>query len=169
MTGIFLLVVVGLWLLLCIVVVRALLGRLRPRPWRWLVAPVVFVTLLIAPVLDEIVGAYQFRELCEKNAVFRIGVEKPEGRTTRVFLDPSNEIVPGTAITIYHSGINYVDVQSGDLVVAFDEYVARGGVLIRTLGISESNAPITIDRPSCSPEDVRGESVRRTLKFAVIN
>lgn len=169
MTGIVLLAVVGLWLWLCIVVARALLRQLRPQPWRWLAAASLFALMLIAPVGDEIVGGFQFRALCEKNANFRIGVANPEARTTRVAVRPANEVLPGTAITIYHSRIEYTDVQSGERVVDFDEYVAKGGVFIRTLAISQSNAPITIDRPSCSPQQVRGEAVHRTLKFSVIN
>ena len=169
MTGIFLLIVFGLWLWACIAAARALLRHLRPRPWRWLIAPLAFVAMLVAPVADEIVGGFQFRKLCEKNALFRIGVENPEGRITRFSANPANEQLTGTAITIYHSGIRYTDVNTGESVVQFDDYVAKGGVFIRTLGISQGNAPITMDRASCSPEKVRGESVHRTLRFTVIN
>ena len=169
MTGVFLLVVFGLWLWACIAVARALLRHFQPRPWRWLIAPMVFVAMLVAPVADEIVGGFQFRKLCEKNAVFRIGVDKLEGRTTKAVVQPANEIVPGTAITIYHSRFEYTDVQSGEVVVNFDEYVAKGGIFIRTLGISQGGAPITMGRPACSPQSVRGEVVNRTLKFSVIN
>lgn len=169
MTGIFLLIVVGLWIFVCIVVTRSLFFRPPVRTWRSLLGLVAFAALLVAPVGDEIVGGFQFRALCEKNAIFRIGVEKPEGRTAKFSSDPSNEVVPGTAIAIYHSGIRYTDVQSGEVVVKFDQYVAKGGVFIRILGISESNSPITMGRHSCSPEQVRGESVHRTLKFNVAN
>lgn len=169
MTGLLLIVVVGLWLWACVALTRALMPRLPAQPWRSLIGLVVFVALLVAPVADEIVGGFQFRALCEKNAVFRMGVERPEGRSTKVLLKPSNETVPGTAITIYHTGIEYTDVQSGELVVQFDEYVAKGGLFIRALGISESNSPITMGSHACSPEQTRGESVRRTLNFSVIN
>ncbi len=169
MTGIVLLAVVGLWLWVCIAVARALLRQLRPQPWRWLAAASLFALMLVAPVGDEIVGGFQFRALCEKYAVFRVGVERPEGRVTRFSANSPNETVPGTAITIYHTAIDYTDVQTGESVVKFDRYLAQGGVFIRTLGISQSNAPITMERPSCSPEQARGESVHRTLKFTVIN
>ena len=171
MTGIFLVAVVGLWFWLCVVVARALLRHLRPRPrpWRWFAAATLFALMVVAPVGDEIVGGFQFRALCKKNAVFRVGVERPEGRVTRFFANSPNETVPGTAITIYHTAIDYIDAQTGESVVRFDRYLAQGGVFIRTLGISQSNAPITMERPSCSPEQARGESVHRTLKFSVIN
>jgi hypothetical protein len=98
-----------------------------------------------------------------------IGVDNPQGRTTRYSANPSNEIVPGTAIRIYHTRSEYVDVDTGELVLRLDSYVVKGGLFIRALGISENNSPLTIDPTSCSPEDARGENVSRTLKFSVIN
>jgi hypothetical protein len=169
MSGLFLVAVVGLWVWLIVKLSKAIGNSITQGLWRWPIAVLTFLVLLVLPVADEIVGGFQFRALCEKNAVFRIGVDKPEGRVTRLSINPSNEIVPGTAITIYHTGMTYTDVQSGEVVVQLDRYVAKGGIFIRTLGISQDNAPITMDRSWCSPEQARGEAVNRTLKFSVIN
>jgi hypothetical protein len=169
MTGIFLMIVVGLWLWACVAMTRALMRRWKGRAWGVPAACAAFVALLVAPVADEIIGGIQFRALCQKNAVFRVGVMKPEGRITKFSSTPSNEKMPGTAITIYHSGIRYTDVRSDELVVSFDRYLAQGGLFIRTLGISENNSPITMNHPSCSPEQALGESVHRTLKFSVVD
>ena len=169
MTGIFLLLVIGAWLGVAIVLTKVLTRRLRPGAMRGSAGAVLFVGLLVLPVLDEVIGGFQFRALCAKSPSFRVGVDKPEGRSTRVSFQPANELVAGTTIPIYHSRIDYTDVKTGELVVSFDEYVAKGGLLIRALGISESNAPLTLGRPACSPQTVRGESVKRTLKFSVIN
>ena len=169
MTGLFLIAVVGLWIWLVFKVSRVIGMRVAQGWWSIPIALLIFLVLLPLPVLDEIIGRFQFRALCAKNAVFRMGVEQPEGRVTRETISPSNEVVPGTAITIYGTGIKYTDIQSGEIVVQFDRYVAKGGIFIRTLGISEGNAPITMDRPSCSPEKARGESAHRTFKFSVIN
>ena len=104
-----------------------------------------------------------------KKSAFLLGVANPAGRTTTYSSSPLNEVVSGTAIKIYHTGDEYRDAQSGELVVRSNLFVAEGGVLIRALGISEGNAPLTIGVPSCSPEKARGERVSRTLKFSVIN
>ena len=168
MNGILLFAVIGLWLWVCTAITRALMRRL-PTWWHSGIGLLVWIALLVLPVGDEIVGGFQFRALCERNAVFHVGVGNPNGRTTRYSSSPLNEAVPGTAIPIYHTGDVYTDVQSGEIVVRSDLFVAEGGVFIRALGIAERNAPITIGRPYCSPEDVRGERVHRTLKFSVIN
>ena len=169
MTGIFLILVVGLWLWACIAMTRGLLRRWKGRVWAMPAACVAFTALLVAPVSDEIVGGFQFRALCEKNSAFLLAVANPAGRTTTYSSSPLNEVVSGTAIKIYHTGDKYRDAQSGELVVRSNLFVAEGGVLIRALGISEGNAPLTIGVPSCSPEKARGERVSRTLKFSVIN
>jgi len=138
--------------------------------WKRHAARIGLLTILLPlPLVDEIIGGFQFRALCEKNAVFQMGVSNPEGRVTKYVGDPVNELVPGTAIRIYHTHVKYVDVHSGETIVQFDRYAAKGGIFIQTLGISEGNAPITMGRHSCSPEHERGEVAHRTLNFSVIN
>ena len=169
MSGIFLILVVGLWLWACIAMTRGLLRRWKGRVWAMPAACVAFTALLVAPVSDEIVGGFQFRALCEKNAVLKFGVEQPEGLVTKLVIAPTNEIVPWTAIVIRRSRFEYFEAGSDRLVVAFDRYSAKGGYFVRALGISQGNAPLTLGSPSCSPESARGEAIERTLKFSVIN
>jgi NhaP-type Na+/H+ and K+/H+ antiporter len=169
MTGILLFIVIGLWLWVCILVTRPLFPSSQIRPWRGLAGAAVFIVLLVLPVSDEIVGGFQFRALCEKNAVFHLTAQKLEGRMTKFSANPANQIVSGTAIPIYDSGIEYTDTQSGEVVLKFHSYVAKGGILIRTLGISESNSPITMGLHTCSPEISREETASKTFKFSVVN
>lgn len=167
MTGLFLLAVVGLWVWIAFKLSRRIsaFARLGSGKGRLL----VFVALMLLPLTDEIVGGTQFRVLCFNNASeFRLGVADPEGRTTRVTIDPSNEWLRGTAIPIRHSRYYYHDVNTGELVVEFDRYVAKGGLFIRALGISENDSPLTIGRPACSPQSSRAEGVHRTLRFNVV-
>ena len=169
MTSILLIIVALAWLWFALVLARWTTQRIKSPTTKASAAIAVFPLVLLAPISDEIVGGFQFRALCDTNADFRIGVSKPEGRVTRFSSSPSNEVVPGKAIAILHSGIQYTDIQTNEVVVSFDKYAAKGGVFIRTLGIFESNSPITMGRSSCSPEQVRGESVHRTMKFRVVN
>jgi len=138
--------------------------------WKRHAARIGLLTILLPlPLVDEIIGGFQFRALCEKNAVFQMGVSNPEGRVTKYVGDPVNELVPGTAIRIYRTHAKFIDIQSDEVVVQFDEYTASGGKFIRALSISEGNAPLTIGIPACSPEQKRGEAVHRTMQFSVIN
>ena len=169
MTSLLLLLLVSLWLWACVALTRALLRRLPRKTWRPLLAMPLFLTLAAAPVGDEIVGAIQFHALCRDNAIFRVNVQNPEGRITRYSAKPANERVSGTVIEILDTGVKYVDIATGEVVVTFHKYVAKGGWLIRALGVFQSNAPLTIGQPTCSPEQRLGEAVNRTLKFSVVN
>lgn len=170
MTGLLLLLVAGLWLVVVVFVSRWV-GSLAKAPWRRaVVGGLAFALLLPLPLLDEIVGGYQFRSLCRANASeYRLGVPDPEGRTAKVVVDPSNRYISGKNLRIRHSRVTYLDAKTGEEILSFDRYVAEGGVLIRTLGISESNSPLTVGRPSCSPEQIKRESASRTYKLNTVN
>jgi hypothetical protein len=170
MTGIFLLFVVGLWIWLIAKASRWVGARVKSPPWRMPATGLVFVGLLVLPIADELVGGLQFRALCAKNASeFQMGVADPQGRTTKLTIGPANRYLENTAIPIRHSRREYRDTTTQELVVAFDSYSATGGLFIHALGISNSNSPLTIGQPSCSPQKQRGQAAHLTFKFKVIN
>lgn len=153
MSGLYLLAVLAILGGVAILVARRIA---RPIQNTWLrigataTLTVAFMTLL---VVDELIGGYQFSQLCRENAVLRIDPEKARGRTVKVVIEPSNEIVPRTPITIYHSHLSFLDVRTNEQIAEYDRYVAKGGWFIRMLGISEKNAPIIIGLPGCSPKN----------------
>ena len=167
MTGALLFAVVVFWLWTSVQLTRLVLRNISSWKWRRVIAPVIFIALIILPVMDEIIGGFQFRTLCEKSATIKLGVKNPVGRTTRYMGEPIDEAVPGTYIPIFHSHIEYHDVMTNELVAQYDRYVAKGGILVRAVGISENNSPLTIGSPSCSGE--RGASLPTLLRFNVIN
>lgn len=168
LTGFVFLAAIAAWVALSALITRALLQRLPSIKLRPFVGTIVFVSLMVLPIIDEIIGGIQFKALCSRNAVFRVMVVDPQGRTTKVTAQPSAEVIPGVPIKIIHSRVIYTDVTTGETVVEFDRYSARGGILIRLLGISEGNKPLTFES-GCSPETEKGEVVSRTLKFSVVN
>jgi hypothetical protein len=170
MTGLFLLVVVFAWLLAVVFLTSWLMKhvKIKLKPIRIAVAILIFVLLLPLPLADEIIGGYQFRELCKQGAVLRIDAEKSRGQTMKLVIEPSNEILPGTAITIYHSHLTFQNVNTGEEIASYDTYVAKGGWFIRTLGISEGNAPITIGLPSCSPP-MGAHGISKAYSFTLID
>jgi len=129
MTGLLLLLVAGLWLVVVVFVSRWV-GSLAKAPWRRaVVGGLAFALLLPLPLLDEIVGGYQFRSLCRANASeYRLGVPDPEGRTAKVVVDPSNRYISGKNLRIRHSRVTYLDAKTGEEILSFDRYVAEGGV-----------------------------------------
>jgi len=151
MSGLLFLVVLAIFSGVAVVVARRITHRIQNtwlRTGATVLLTAAFMTLLVA---DEFIGGYQFSKLCRENAVLRIDPEKARGRTVKVVIDPSNEILSWTPITIYHSHLIFLDVRTNEPIAEYDRYVAKGGWFIRLLGISEKNAPITIGLPGCSP------------------
>ena len=164
MTGILLLVVVALWLWFCVVLARALLRRLQARPWRLLVVPVVFAASFVAPVVDEILGGFQFRALCERDAVLQIDATNVRGRTVkRTWAEsfPAN-----TVLRIRRVQYRLVDASTGEELGNYVTLSVWGGWLIRVLGISEGNAPLLIHPASCDP--VRYSRIDEQYGFVLI-
>lgn len=166
MTGLFLFTVVGLWIWFVFKVTGWLYRLIPAKAWRSSVTALTFLTLLTLPVIDELIGGFQFRKLCAERTTLKLGVKNPEGRTTVYRSDPLDEIVSGTLIPIRHSHITYHDTVTHEMVAEYDRYVANAGVLVRTLGFS-NNPPLTMGTSYCSPE--RGTAIPKTLKFDVIN
>jgi hypothetical protein len=151
MTGILLLFGVALWAYACWKAAAALGRRMRRSAWRLPAVATIFVVLVLLPVADEIVGGFQFRSLCA-GAVAHVEVRDVAGRVARYRGDPIDARLPGTAIPILYSHIEYSDVKTGELIARYDRFIAKGGLLVRTLRLSESNSPLTMGRSDCSGE-----------------
>jgi hypothetical protein len=167
MTPILWLALFGLWTYACWRFASALARRFAPIRWCVPVASTVGVVLLAMPVADEIVGGLQFSRLCA-SAVLHTAVKDARGRVARYSGAPVDARLPGTAIPILFSHIEYRDATTGQLIASYDRFIAKGGWLVRTLNISSDNSPLILSNPSCSGE--KGPtSLPRQLGFQVIN
>lgn len=169
MSGLYALFLLLLWLgFLVWLCPRATAGRVRPA-FEDLATVGMFLLLLPLPLADEIVGAVQMNRLCEANAHYRLGVADPAGRTTRSAADPSNEQLKRTAIEILHTRVIYTDLETGERVLEYDDYVASGGLFRRVFFGGEMSMSPFVGRSHCSPTQARGQSPHQTYKFNVIN
>jgi hypothetical protein len=151
MSGLFFFGVIAAWGAVAFLVAKRLTRLVQPRLLGVGLGVLAFVLIMVLPVADEIVGGYQFRALCKESAALKINTEKIKGRTVKVVVAPSNEVLPGKAVTIYHSHESFRDTATNEEIASNDWYVAKGGWLIRLLGVLEKNDPITILPSSCSP------------------
>jgi hypothetical protein len=165
MTGIFLLMVVGLWLSASFAVAIWLLRQLQPRPWRWLIALAVFVAMLVAPVADEIVGGAQFRAMCAREAVLTIDAAKVRGRTVKRI--GAESYPTGTVLRIRRVQYRLIDADTGEEMGNYATLSVWGGWFIRALGISEGNAPLLVNPAECDPR--KGIRLQRAYEFVLID
>lgn len=166
MTGIFFLVVVGVYVFVISHLVSRLTRGIRNTKLQLLAGGGAFLLLMALPLADEIVGAFQFNALCKENAVLRIDEEKVKGKSVRLVIDPVNEVLPYKALVIYHSHYTFSDVSSKEKLAEFDEYVAKGGWFVHALGISNSNPPILIQPAGCTPP-LSVTQMQKEYSFAV--
>ena len=165
MIGLLALALLALWACAALAISVWISLRFKSSSRRPLIVLLAFTGLLPLPVVDEIIGGFQYRALCAEHASeFRLGRVDPKGKRVRLTIDPSNRYVAGTIIPIRHTREVYREVVSGEEVVSLDRYVASGGILMRTIGFG---SPILISDSTCSPQ--RGMSAAMTFQMKIVN
>jgi hypothetical protein len=151
MTGLLLLGVIGIWMVIVILLVIRL-GKFFKKAWlRYLVSALAITVLLPVPVMDELITAPQFEKLCVENAKLKFDPERIRGRTVFLADDPQPDLSIGLLKGYYIQG-RYLDATTREQLVVASSYHLKGGIFIRTLGISETNAPLTM-RSYCAPKE----------------
>lgn len=167
MTGIFLIVVCLVWLALVLKLAIAIAGHFKRSVAKLCVGVLVFVGLLPLPLVDEIVGQGQFDSLCRTGAALSLDEQRIKGRKIKLAFEPANAPVPNIAVSATYTRVIFRDAASGEELGSYSEYVAKGGWLIRALGISESNSPLWISPSYCSP-DIGPERMAAKYEFEIV-
>lgn len=164
MTGLLLIAVVGLWIGVVWHVSRWATRSIRIVSVRIFARALTFAALVTCPMVDEIVGGVQFRKLCEREAVLKIDAAKVRGRTLKQIAAQS--FPANTLLRIEEWRNSFVDTTSGEELASFGWLRVSGGWFIRTLGISEGNAPLLIHPATCWP--VMHGRLSQTFQFTLI-
>ena len=165
MTGLLLIAAAVIWLAICVWLIRAI-GKFMPKKWWSAVVKLsVIALLLLLPLIDEIVGARQFAELCKRHDAVQVDRERANGKTVYL-LDQPDRWIEKLAIPVRSQKWTYVDVATRETVVEWHELYAAGGYLVRLLKISEGNVPLTF-KGSCAPES-GVDSIQLFKKLGVV-
>lgn len=166
MTGILLIGVVVAWLFAVFTFTRWTTRRFDSGVSKTVAAMVVFPALLVAPVADELIGMRQFESLCKKYAVVEIDHQHAMNRRVVATLRGTDQFAKGTAVPIRIDPYAYRDAETNQVLVTYHTLHARGGWLIRTLGISETDSPLLF-RSGCAPED--RYAFKKKFNITVVN
>jgi hypothetical protein len=159
MSGIIFLGVTALWITAVTLITYFLTRRLSKRWTTYVIRILLLIMLLPLPVIDEIIAGQKFRALCREKAV--VTVETKETREKQVRLGSAEDTPVGLlGVQIRQSRRNFIDAQTEAPVYHYYSFTAGGGWLIRALGISETNRPLTFKR-SCRPDKL--ESISNEL------
>ena len=142
MTGLVFLVLLAIWCLLVALFTCGILRLLARLWWRWPVAALAFPTLLVAPLMDEIIGGREFAALCEANS--RIRIHQDSARDRPVY-EASAQFtrVGDTRLPVMSRLSEFVDADTGDTLISYREYSTQGGWLSEWLRFSDSREPLT--------------------------
>jgi hypothetical protein len=151
MTGILLIGVLLIWLVIALFIAYAILGFLPKRWWSGLVATGLFFALLPLPLIDEILAKPRFEELCRNVATVQVHTLSTQERKVNL-KDRELKKFDSYGLQIQQERMNYSDITTGELVFSHTGVLVRGGFLIRTLGISETNSPVLFDK-YCGPKN----------------
>jgi hypothetical protein len=166
MTGILLIAVGGVWLVVSGLLSQFIAQRFSNGIIKVVAFFVSWAVLLPLPATDELIARPQVEALCRENAVFKIDEQKIKGRRVKLSAEPLHAEVPGIAIPVTYTRMIYRDEASGEGLASRGSYVIKGGVLIRALGISESNSPLFV-RSYCAPSEGTYEAASR-LEFEIV-
>jgi hypothetical protein len=149
MTGLILFAALSLWIFASVWIVQKV-GHLLPnRPWRSVARVAIFALVLPIPLVDEVIGGSQFSQLCKEFDT--VHIDRPNAIGKTVYLAKVDRLnVKGLLVPVRRDTWRFLDTSTGDAVLEYSELFASGGLLVRSLAISETNAPLTFNG-FCAP------------------
>jgi hypothetical protein len=142
MSGLYLLLVAAVWLALSVATAYAITSRIKDAVLRVVAMLALTGLLLPLPLVDELVGKWQFEQLCKDNSTIQVDRARAVGKTVYFVPQPTVDVT-GTWVRVALRPHKFVDVVTGESVISYNELMASGGRLSRALGISEGGVPLT--------------------------
>lgn len=103
--------------------------RFSGRP-RWLAFALLLAAFLLAPLADEWAGGWQFRRLCQRQAVAALSPGWQGVKRARVVSAPLH-ITGWHAVPIEGTQYSYYDQDSGKLFLSYPAFSRKAGFFIR--------------------------------------
>lgn len=132
MIGLLLFFGLAVWLMVAVWISKRILAWTSSSKYPIARGVAVFLLVLIAPVADELIGRWQFHQLCEREAVVTLspGWEKVKKAAQR---PDSRREIDGFLIPIHAWSGDIVDVETGRVFMSSQSLFTDGGFLRRHL------------------------------------
>ena len=166
MIGLLMIAIAIGWLIAAIAITTWIAARAKSPPMKAALSVLVFPLALIAPVVDEVIGAWQFSALCKQYAIQMIDEEHAMNRRVLSVGREGGRLAEWTAVRIRIQPWIYKDAETGNVLVSYHTLHADGGWLMQTLGISETKRPLVFPN-ACGPAD--RDAFKKKFNVTVIN
>lgn len=110
----------------------------------------VFVLMLVIPFVDELIGGWQFKSLCDRNRVVFYPERVGSGLVYRDDAESYRRRVSGTWVKVWRTPYVLRAKETGDAVLVYQHLVAEGGLLLP--GFDSGNDPTTFSGRCVSAE-----------------
>lgn len=166
MSGLILIFIIVIWVMAIKKVTMFLTKSMPANGFTRLAKILVFTLLLVMPFMDEIIGGFQFRALCEAETQLKYDEAKLSNKTvypqTINLGDLKGMTVPGNAYTE-----SYTDSNTHELLLIYKVLHADGGWLSRAIAFNSVHEPYTFTG-SCGPEGTEVVQLLKHLNVTVI-
>jgi hypothetical protein len=140
MSGLILLFVLGVWFFIAKKLTSFLTTKMQVSTLKKATQVLLFAMILVAPVADEIVGGFQFRALCEREAVAIYDKDKLYGKT--VHQQSANvTYFTNTILPSYKQLWVYADDTTNQEVISYADLHSDGGWLSRWIDFNSVHSP----------------------------
>jgi len=132
-------------------------SELRP-----LIGIALFPLVLMLPVIDEAIGMWQFKRLCQENATVYIA---PDAKGRTVYSAGMQDVaVPYTWILpIRMQRWRYVDATTGEIIVSYNQLYASPGWIFRTFFRGFAREPLLFKGFYQPPNILMGKTMFKEL------
>lgn len=157
MSGLLLILVLGVWVSIAVVIGQKLTSKLKDSKFKPFITFLVIVAIIPLPVVDDIVGGFQFRALCKQGYPPVFDEAEARGKTVKLKQVPIQILnlkpymgiprtdIEYTTIPIREESWEYVDHVTGETLISWKDYHAQGGWLSRLIGFPQGSPPYTFN------------------------
>jgi hypothetical protein len=139
MGGLIFFAVIGIWFFIVLGVIVWIAKKLPERWWRTPLSLLLFIVVLILPIIDEIVGGWQFKRLCEANSEIQVDKAMAVGKTVYLAEAPDVEIKSAWMRVVLKPWM-FLDVATDDLIISYNTLKANNSFLGKYM--SQEGVPI---------------------------
>lgn len=126
MGGLIFLLVILLWLALCVYLALKIPKWIGIKRLGWVLGLLLFPVLVVAPMVDEVIGMRQFEQLCEERAVMHVSPEAGQVKRAKADERPAVEL-SGYWIAIRSQPVVYLDADTDRPFVTYEALHTKGG------------------------------------------
>ncbi len=159
MSGLILIFIIVLWVMVVKKLTVFFTKSMPANGFTRLAKILVFTLLLVMPFMDEIIGGFQFRALCEVETQLKYDEAKLSNKTvypqTINLGDLQGMTVPGSSYSQ-----SYTDAKTHELLLSYKVLNADGGWLSRAIAFNSVHQPYTFTG-HCGPG---GDNITLLLK-----